>query len=418
MATRSDAEALEATVTDAMRDHEFGRGWPILIGAVIGIALGVASIPAPATGILMNALEREQGWSRGAISFGPTILYFGSALLSPLVGWLSDRVRPAWLCGSGLAGLAASLFILSRTNADIRMYYAVWGLMAVVSMGCTTTPYARALSAAFQRHRGLALGLGMVGSGIAGMILPTWLVPYAAAAGWRQGFETLALTIAIAIIPVCLLLARAPAPRAFIGSAEIVADGLTFQEAIRRRPFWIMAFCFGAITISVGGLHLHLVAFLGDAGVPAAKAGRIAAISGLAVLGARILAGWLFDRIFAPWVAAVSLGMAAAFILSLAIVGAPAAPLGAVAIGLTVGTEFDLMAYLTARYFGLRAYGRLYGLFYLLVLLGAGSSSYIYGAVHDRFASYTPAFVTAAALLALCAILFLTLPRFPSEEAR
>lgn len=71
---------------------------------------------------------------------------------------------------------------------------------------------------------------------------------------------------------------------------------------------------------------------------------------------------------------------------------------------------------MTARYFGMRAFGRIYGLLYAAVLVGGALSPLGYGLIVDNTKSYTAGLYAGAVLLALSAALFLALPRFPPAE--
>ncbi len=53
----------------------------------------------------------------------------------------------------------------------------------------------------------------------------------------------------------------------------------------------------------------------------------------------------------------------------------------ALLIGLSIGAEGDVTSYLTARYFGLRHYGRVYGCFYAVSAIGLGTSPLAIGEV-------------------------------------
>ena len=96
--------------------------------------------------------------------------------------------------------------------------------------------------------------------------------------------------------------------------------------------------------------------------------------------------------------------------------GAPVAALGAIAYGLSVGAELDLIGYLTARYYGMKAYGRIYGILYATVLVGGAVSPVVYGLAVDLAHSYQPMLAAAAAILGGCAALFLALPAFPGSH--
>jgi MFS family permease len=98
--------------------------------------------------------------------------------------------------------------------------------------------------------------------------------------------------------------------------------------------------------------------------------------------------------------------------LMLAFGDSPFALAGALAIGLSFGAEVDLVGYLTARYFGLRSYGRLYGVLYAVVIAGTALSPLGYGLIVDRTKSDSFGLIAASILLLTAAALFCTMRRF------
>ena len=397
---------------------EFASRWPVLLGAMLGIGVGVVALPSPAIGVFMRALQAQFGWTRAEISLGPTILIAVLALVSPLLGWLADRVSAVWITAGSLSALSLALFLFSRLGPNLWLYYAGFAAMAVTASGAATLVYARVVSANFVRGRGLALGLAMIGNGLTGIFLPILLVPYAASAGWRQGFVALGLVVALCVPVVAFLMSRSrpvsqPAAEADPSAAPA---GRTFEEALADPAFWTMAVCFTLIPLGAAGMHLHFLAFLADAGVAPRQAGLIASLGGVALIVGRVSTGWLIDRAFAAHVAAAMMAMSAACIAAMAAFGAAAAGLGAVAIGLSIGAELDLIGYMTARYFGMRAFGRIYGLLYAAALVGSALSPLGYGLIADSTKSYTGGLYAGAVVLLLSAALFLTLPRFPQAQ--
>jgi cyanate permease len=87
--------------------------------------------------------------------------------------------------------------------------------------------------------------------------------------------------------------------------------------------------------------------------------------------------------------------------------------LGAIACGLGIGAEIDLMAFFTSRYFGLRDYAQLYGTMFGIFALGVGIGPALSGASFDRFQSYTPAFVVFEIMLAVSCLIFVRLGPYP-----
>jgi hypothetical protein len=57
-------------------------------------------------------------------------------------------------------------------------------------------------------------------------------------------------------------------------------------------------------------------------------------------------------------------------------------------VGLGLGTEIDLIAYLQSRYFGLRAFRQVYGYLFGIFTVGAGIGPFLMGAGFDLTASY------------------------------
>lgn len=393
--------------------QELAANWRILLGCILGIAVGVVALPTAALAIFMPALEGEFGWSRAAISLAGSILVAALFVTAPVVGWIADRTSEARMILASLFALGIAFLLFSRMPGDIRLFLAGFGLMALLASGASTIPFARIISAHFVAARGFALGLAMTGTGLSGILLPLFLVPYVAGSGWRAGFLVLAI-IVLSAMPFVWLLLRATRPRsaASVREPAFEAPGRPFSEAIRSREFVVLALAFALVSLAAAGIAVHFVALLGDAGFSPARAGALTSLTGLSVIIARVATGWLIDRIFAPWVAAAMMAVAALSLLSLAAAGTSAAPLGAIAYGLAVGSEIDILAYLTARYFGMRAYGRVYGALYMALLAGAALSPLGYGLGVDLAGSYAAPLTVAGGLLALSAALFLMLPAF------
>ena len=95
----------------------------------------------------------------------------------------------------------------------------------------------------------------------------------------------------------------------------------------------------------------------------------------------RVASGYLLDRVFAPRVAMWIFG-AAAFGIALlrTAAGTRLVFLAVFLIGLGMGAEVDIIAYLTSRYFGLRAFGEIYGYAFASYTVGRCTRSVAHGA--------------------------------------
>src|SRR5205823_2041251 len=79
--------------------------------------------------------------------------------------------------------------------------------------------------------------------------------------------------------------------------------------------------------------------------------------------------------------------------------GGVAPIVGAVALGLGIGAEVDLMAFFASRYFGMRNYAKIYGTMFGIFAFGVGIGPTLSGASFDLFRSYTPIFLVYEVLL-------------------
>ena len=98
-------------------------------------------------------------------------------------------------------------------------------------------------------------------------------------------------------------------------------------------------------------------------GLSAENASLVFSFFGVSLIFGRIAVGYLLDRFWPPAIAAISLALPAIGCLIYLQGGTELVPLmvAAVCVGFGAGAEFDIAAFLIARYFGLKDYGRLFG---------------------------------------------------------
>ena len=154
-------------------------------------------------------------------------------------------------------------------------------------------------------------------------------------------------------------------------------------------------------------LHVHGFAHGDIAG--------LTSLIGVSAIVGRLAGGWLLDLFWAPAVAVVILAMPclSCWLLSRGTLGYREAGLSIVLIGFSVGVEYDLLAYLTSRYFGLRSYATIYGFMYVFFGIGAGFGPMLFGWAFGLSKSYTPILEIALVTLAASALCLLALGRYP-----
>ena len=136
----------------------------------------------------------------------------------------------------------------------------------------------------------------------------------------------------------------------------------------------------------------------------------------LSVTVGRLSTGWLMDRFFAPRVAMFYL-LAPLVGLALLSTDVPEglAVGAALMIGLAVGAEVDVLAYLNSRYFGMVNFARIYGVFYGFYALSGGVGPVGTAVVVEKF-GYPTAMLVLCGTLLISGVLLTMFPRFPVFE--
>jgi predicted MFS family arabinose efflux permease len=176
------------------------------------------------------------------------------------------------------------------------------------------------------------------------------------------------------------------------------SDGMKLVQAVRTRPFWMIAVSFFLISAVVGaGTHV-LPIILSDYGLKTQQSSFVMTLVGVAMMVARFGFGMLLDRFRAPRLTAlVFLGAAAGFLCLTYGVSAITVPVAAVLIGLALGAEVDALAYMASRAFGRQHLGSIYGVLMFCFSFGLGCGPAVFGQVYEYTGSYHDAFWLAAA---------------------
>jgi len=381
--------------------------WFLVAGAALGLVVGNGPIMQFTFGVFLQPVAAEFKVGRGTISTALLVGVVATGLCTPVVGRLMDRFGIRAVALPLVAGFAASFVALGLFAQSAAMFVVIFGIMGVFAAGQTPLPYARAIAATFDRRRGLALGIAMAGVGVGTALLPPVAGALIAAVGWRGAYIGLGILLLVIVVPVLLFLIQEPTRRTVAAAAE---EGLTAAEAIRTPAFWILAAAFFLLALTAAGLTAHIVPLLTDRGVVPAQAAGVISVIGIALIVGRLIAGYLLDRLFAPYVAvAFTVLPLVGVVLLLVAVSVPTAIVAALLVGLGLGAEVDLIAFLLSRYLGMRAFGEIYGYLFALFMLGNGVGPVVLGASFQSTGSYTSALVACAAGLVLASGLVLRL---------
>ncbi|WP_056449260.1 MULTISPECIES: MFS transporter [unclassified Rhodococcus (in: high G+C Gram-positive bacteria)] len=390
--------------------------------AAFGSGVGLSGLLLYTIGLFVADLESDLGLSRTAYGLGLLFVSAGVGIGTITCGRLIDRFGSRAVVATGATALAAGYALLGLVVDSVPTFLGVMFAMGLLASGTGPLGYTRVVAMWFRTARGLALGLTMTGIGVSAAVVPVVLNDVITRFGWRSGFLVLAALAASAVVPVLALLREPRAVAAGSGSVAtsttLVAGGAdaarvartAFDQIVRTQMFRRLLATFFAMAMAFTGLLSHFVPMLRSMGSTPAHAATLASIIGVAVIFSRVLVGWLLDLLRPGLVAGVVCGVSTAGLLVLVAGGAPWAPVAAVALGLAIGAEIDMISYFTARYFALDGYARAYSWMYAGFVVAAGIAPLAIGASYDATGSYTATLLVCAVLTAGCTLAFLTLP--------
>jgi len=397
---------------------EFALGRKPLAAALLGVACGASPVPFNVLPLVMGPIHAEYGWDFKSISAGVTIFGLIASLLAPVFGGLADRrgVRPVALGSLFMFGLVFGAFWF--VPGSVAGWWTFWAVLGVVGIGSTPVTWSRAISLWFNRHRGLALGIMLLGTSLSAMVVPQIAQAAINNAGWRAAFPATALLALIIALPVGLLWFREPRPEerpAGVSDASGRVTGLSLGEAARGYRFWVLLASIAVIALAYGGAHIHMAQIVALHGFSPATAASVLGIVALGILAGRLIVGFLFDRFWAPGIAfpALLLPALACWLLMGTATALPLVMAGAFMLGFAAGAESDVIAYLAAKYFGMAHYGRIYGVLYMPFGIGSAISPILYGAVRDATGSYDAMLTAAMLMFAVGGGILLLLGRYP-----
>ena len=300
------------------------------------------------------------------------------------------------------------------------MLLALYGIAGIASVGQTPTAYSKVISAWFDRQRGLALGIALAGVGVGTAVIPQISNFLINNFGWRVGYVGLGLTILIlGFIPVLLFIREPVVAVAKPGQQSAArVPGMEFSEGIQTWRYWALAAAFFIASVTINGSLIHVVPLLTDRGVPVGVAVGMMFWAGMALIVGRLIAGWIIDRVFAPYVAVFFIVLPFVGMVVLASGTTLVSPLVGVALlGMGMGAEIDLQSFLVTRYFGIRCFGALHGLLFIGNPVGNAVGAAALGWSYQLLHSYNPAFSVFAVLMVIPCVVFLILGpyRYPAR---
>jgi len=377
----------------------------VIVG--LGFLIVAISMAARGTfGIFFEPILDEFGWTRAATAGAQSVSAIVGGLFGILAGRWVDRFGPRFVLTLACFFTGLGLVLLSQISAMWQLYLC----FAIIAAGGTgyLHPMVTTVSRWFVKKRGVMTSIIISALGTSEMVMPplaSWLI---GSFGWRNSYIILGVSLFLFIMITAQFIRRDPGQLGMTaygegevepGGVSIQMTGLSLQEAMRGREFWVFSailvcYLFGATAVST-----HIVIHATGLGFSPVSAANILSIIGAMYIVSLNITGGVADKMGKR--SAIALGFILQVVSLFCLVAAKDLWLlylvGAV-YGFGRGTAMAPMPLLMADVFGLKSFGVIQGAIFVGAALGTVLGPVIMGYIFDITGSYVIALITCSAI--------------------
>ena len=394
----------------------FFYGWVVVFGCLC--------IQAAAIGIIQNTLSAfivpcstEFDVTRSVFTLYSSFSTFAGLLMAPIWGefFKDHRFKNVMLVGCLIIG--ACMFGYSMAK-NVYWFYVIGSVKGLFQGMLIGVPIPKILSNWFVEKRGLAMGLALAGSGLAGSVMTPIVTATIEGTGWRAGFVQLAVVYLVITVPVILFLIKETPEE--MGQRALGADslpvapagenrplsGMTRAQAFKSKTFWFYGGALFLTEVCSMGLQNNLIAYLTDIGYSSSTASSVQAAVMWALVLAEVVLGAVFDRVGPVYTSLLTgLSLLLSVLLLLFAGSSPLMPwLFAFVYGFGYATLSVPIAYLVGENFGTREFSAVYSLCTMPSGIGGALGSPFSGMVFDTTGGYLTVWLIYLALSVVCTL--------------
>ncbi|MEW9856398.1 MFS transporter [Novosphingobium sp. M1R2S20] len=343
---------------------EFRLNWRSVLATFIGISTGSA-LSHYTMSLFAPELIKEFGWSKAQFALVGS-LPFVTMLLTPFMGRFADRVGARIAAIVGFVSMSLGFFGLSAMTGNIYEFFAIWLVQHIFGVLSTSLVFSRIIVERFDKARGTALSLLMMGPPITGAVAAPLLGMLITDYGWRSALVALGIVSALGGVTFTVMLGRRSRSGKAGAEPKPVPPKLSREELstlVKNRTFLLLVG--GMFLINVpqvfAASQIKLIVLAN--GVPDTLATWMVSLYAVGVIMGRLLFGLALDRVSAHILALFGLSLPA---IGYVILAAPISLVWLLAfavliIGIAQGAEGDLASYMISRHFDLKNYSLILG---------------------------------------------------------
>ena len=262
------------------------------------------------------------------ISIGFSGAAIVGAIISPWIGKFLDEHSPRLVIMIGICVVTLSYVALGSVQS-LWQFYLIVGVGFGVGMSTMGgLAWHRSIIFWFDHWRGRAIAFAVMGSSLAGIMMPPLVTYIVDTYGWRTGYMTFAFSTFITLMPIVYFFMKdRPADinevrdgHKYVNAHQdqqvtLAQDSQlwTWQELLKNKAFWSIGFIFGSMVCVFAAVMLHLYGHLLDIGLTTQQAAYVLSVTAFFAAFGKPVVGVLSDFFGARvtiWLALVCQGLA------------------------------------------------------------------------------------------------------------
>lgn len=405
-------------MADSFAD-ELRAKWPVVVVAFLMMFLGFG-VPTFALPFVYSGAVKEFAWANHEAVLLSSFKFYTSAVASLIVGRLLDKADPKYVVAfcAALGGIAMLGFLEATT---LPVYYFIGVILGLNAAGMAVSMNA-IVARTFRNTMGVALGIVLSGTSMAGLVVPPIVAALMESVGWRPAMAIISVAIWVAALPAWFVLfATRKDLTDKMRNTEIAAakTGMWdhFKGLARTRNFWFIVAGIFLVSAVDQGVTQNQVLFLEqERGLSLASVAWASSLFALIGIGAKIGFGWVYDRLSILGIVLCYGLLAVATGLSFTVVGMATMFFFMATRGIAHGGLIVDGPVLAKHYYGPENLGLNIGIFTLCTSLGYGFGPPLMASMADESGTYLGGFAIAAVAALLAAVLLYPVkPRYWSR---
>ncbi len=393
--------------------------WWILFSCCIIFFTGMGVL-VNCVGLFFQPVCADLGFTRAQISFYVTIMNLAMVVALPFAGYIFPKVNIKLTLGLAL-GVSSISFALMGTFHQLSSWYINGAVRGICNAFIMYLPLPLLIGNWFHKKKGLALGIALSCSGLAGAIFNPITNKVIVEYGWRTGYAFLGIICAAIALPVVFFLVKyQPSdiglkPYGYEENAEgedaVVTDiwpGLSSKQAVKSAAFAVL-FLFAGLTSLAAYLSPQLPGYAVSLGYASAVGALMVSCVMIGQLIGKVGLGYLCDKfgvITSTTVGALS-GVAGMILLVMGIHNASLLYWGAFLFGIGFALAMVQPPILVRQIFGSKDYSAIFSYVTMGTAFIGGLGTYIFGYIFDLTGSFYYAIMMCLVVYILSLILML-----------